>query len=97
MMCVGTHEGSGLPSHSRAGGGSRGHNLGTFAGLIGEKSGQACGKRGWLRSCVYIICCSIYFNKSSNLCGILYLEASDVGGVYPPPHFSGKEINRERI
>lgn len=37
MMCVGTHEGSGLPSHSRARGGSHGHNLGTFAGLIGKK------------------------------------------------------------
>lgn len=41
---------------------------------------------------MYIICCSIYFNKSPNLCGILYLEASDVGGVYPPPpFFQGKK------
>lgn len=40
---------------------------------------------------MYIICCSIYFNKSPNLCGILYLEASDVAGYIPPPLFQGKK------
>lgn len=40
MKCVGSHEVSGVPSHSRAGGGSHGHNLGALADLIGVGWGK---------------------------------------------------------
>lgn len=74
--------GCGAPLLGRAGGGSDGHVLGALTGLPG-KSGWASLKVGQIEEVLlakWLICCFIYFNNNACLCGVLYSQASEVGG-----------------